>query len=81
MHKAEPYATGLCFDPIRPVAAKCVDRSGSRQSFSTMEDAPGDKILLARLNRNAIPVDDECVTALHDGHILVEVVSMRLGCR
>ena len=46
-----------------------------------MEDAPGDKTLLARLNRNAIPVNDECVTALHDGHILVEVVSMRLGCR
>ena len=46
-----------------------------------MQDAPRDEVLLARLNRNAIPADDECVTALHDGHVLVEVVSMGLGRR
>src|ERR1035437_2109740 len=56
-----------CTNPICPVPAKCVDRSGSRQNLSAMEDAPRDEVLLARLHRNPLPVDDEGVTALHDG--------------
>src|SRR5665811_2399526 len=43
-----------CTNPICPVPAKCVDRSGSRQNLSAMEDAPRDEVLLARLHRNPL---------------------------
>src|ERR1035437_802281 len=70
-----------CTNPVRAMPVLFVFCSGCRQKLSSMEDAPRDEVLLARLHRNPLPVDDEGVTALHDGHILIEGVSMRLGCR
>jgi hypothetical protein len=62
------------------MTSKCMDRSCSGKNFAAMQDTPRDEILLPGFQRNPISINDQRVAALHDQHVFVEFMGVRLGC-
>lgn len=56
--------------------------SRSPKNLSTVHDALRDKVFFSRLHWNSTSVDDQRIAALHDEHVFVEFMRVRLGgCR
>ena len=66
--------------PLGPVAAKCVDRSGSSQCFTTMRHATRDEVFFPGSHRNPLAIDDQGIATLHNGHVFVVIVGVWRGC-
>jgi hypothetical protein len=78
--EVESGALGV-LDAVGPVAAKCVDRSGSCKNLATVRYAARDEVFLAGLHWNPLPIDDQGIAAPHNDHVFVVIVHVCRGCR
>jgi len=58
------------------LASKSVDGSSPCNHLAAVWDAFRDQVLLPRFQANALPLDEQGVTTLHNDHILIVVMNM-----
>jgi len=56
--------------------SESVDGSSACNHLAAVWDAFRDEVLLPRFQGNALPLDEQGVTTLHNGHILIVVMNM-----
>ena len=64
---------------ISPVTSEGMDCPCSRQNLATVRHTARNQILLASFDRNAPAVNQQCVAALHNQHVLIEIMDMLGG--
>jgi len=58
------------------LVSKSMDGSSPRNHLAAVWDAFRDEVLLPRFQANALPLDEQGVTTLHNDHILIVVMNM-----
>src|SRR5271165_6720648 len=65
--------------PVHAVAAKGVYGPGPGHNFAAMRHSPRDEVFVSGAERNALPIDNQCVASLHHDHVFVEFVRVGRG--
>lgn len=63
--------------PVGAPAAKSVDCSSSGEDLAAVRDTARDQEFIATMQRDAISVDEQRVTALDDNHVFIVRVHVR----
>jgi hypothetical protein len=71
-------ASGVRFS-ICPVTSEGMDCPCSRHHLATVRHTARNQILLASFDRNAPSINQQCVTALHNQHVLIKFMDMLCG--
>jgi len=64
---------------LGPVAPKCMDGSGSSQSFATVRHATWDEVFLPGSHGNPFAMNDQGIATLHHDHVFVVIVGVWRG--
>jgi hypothetical protein len=61
------------------MAAKCVDRSGPSQNFTTVLDTARNEVFFPGPHMDSLAIDNQGIAALHDHHVFVVIVGVGRG--
>jgi hypothetical protein len=62
--------------PVRAVGSEAMYRPGSSNNFTAVPGPFTKEVLMSSIQRNALPVDHECVSPVYYDHVYVVIVDM-----